>query len=312
MWEAEAALARGDMRVMRQAVAEAGQYWSSDTSEYCHHQSSIADLRIEEGLVEAALVAAGAAREGEARRRTDHVAEHRVLLIAAALQGRKADAEAVFDRLLLQPLAPDSTWSVWFMIEVVHASLQAGVPPGRVRREFVDGWARPHASQDVVARHAEGLLRLAEGDTAGAVSALAAALDPIDPVLYVPTLGSLRTALAAALLITGDRVAALAAAHQAVADLALWPGWRRDRAEALVRRLEGNGARVDGELTPREREVAALIAEGLTNSQLAERLYISPKTAAVHVSNILMKLGLSSRAEVAAWAVRHGVVLQPG
>ena len=58
--------------------------------------------------------------------------------------------------------------------------------------------------------------------------------------------------------------------------------------------------------------MAALIAEGLTNSQLAERLFISPKTAAVHVSNILMKLGLSSRAEVAAWAVRHGVVLQPG
>ena len=55
--------------------------------------------------------------------------------------------------------------------------------------------------------------------------------------------------------------------------------------------------------------LAALIAEGLTNSQLAERLYISPRTAAVHVSNILMKLALSGRAEVAAWAVRHGVVL---
>jgi DNA-binding NarL/FixJ family response regulator len=54
-----------------------------------------------------------------------------------------------------------------------------------------------------------------------------------------------------------------------------------------------------------------LIAEGLTNGQLAERLYISPKTAAVHVSNILMKLGLSSRVEIAAWAVRHELVLQP-
>lgn len=51
--------------------------------------------------------------------------------------------------------------------------------------------------------------------------------------------------------------------------------------------------------------MAALIAEGLTNSQLAERLYISPKTAAVHVSNILAKLSLSGRAEIAAWAVRH-------
>ncbi|MFL6110673.1 MAG: LuxR C-terminal-related transcriptional regulator, partial [Catenulispora sp.] len=51
-------------------------------------------------------------------------------------------------------------------------------------------------------------------------------------------------------------------------------------------------------LTPREREVALLIADGLTNAELARRLYISPKTAAVHVSNILHKLGVSSRTEV--------------
>ncbi|HEY1278792.1 MAG TPA: LuxR C-terminal-related transcriptional regulator, partial [Acidimicrobiales bacterium] len=49
-------------------------------------------------------------------------------------------------------------------------------------------------------------------------------------------------------------------------------------------------------------------AEGLSNAEVARRLYISPKTAAVHVSNILMKLGMSSRAEVAAWAVRSGLV----
>jgi len=60
-------------------------------------------------------------------------------------------------------------------------------------------------------------------------------------------------------------------------------------------------------LTPREREVIRLLAEGLTNSQLAERLFISPRTAAVHVSNILAKLGMSSRTEVAAWAVRSGL-----
>ena len=90
-------------------------------------------------------------------------------------------------------------------------------------------------------------------------------------------------------------------------DLARWPGVRRDRALGLARRLEGSSARPDGELTGREREVAALLADGLTNGQLAERLFISPKTAAVHVSNILAKLGLSSRAEIAALggAPRH-------
>jgi DNA-binding NarL/FixJ family response regulator len=50
-----------------------------------------------------------------------------------------------------------------------------------------------------------------------------------------------------------------------------------------------------------------LLAEGLTNAQVAERLFIARKTAAVHVSNILAKLGMRSRTEVAAWAVRSGL-----
>jgi DNA-binding NarL/FixJ family response regulator len=54
--------------------------------------------------------------------------------------------------------------------------------------------------------------------------------------------------------------------------------------------------------------VVALLAEGLTNAELAARLYISRKTAAVHVSNILAKLHMSSRAEAAAYAVREGLV----
>ena len=76
----------------------------------------------------------------------------------------------------------------------------------------------------------------------------------------------------------------------------------------MLTRLEGGGVTSEGELTAREREVAALLSEGLTNGELGRRLYISPKTVAVHVSNILMKLHLSNRAEIAAWAVRTGVV----
>ena len=49
-----------------------------------------------------------------------------------------------------------------------------------------------------------------------------------------------------------------------------------------------------------------LAARGLTTRQVADRLYISTKTASVHVSNILMKLGMSSRTELAAWFVRTG------
>ena len=97
-------------------------------------------------------------------------------------------------------------------------------------------------------------------------------------------------------------------AEAAVRLLDRWPGWRRAEAEALLRRL-GAGSQADGPeaLTPREREVAGLLTGGLSNSELARRLYISPKTASVHVSNILTKLGMSSRAEIAAWAVREGL-----
>ncbi|MEU2299470.1 helix-turn-helix transcriptional regulator [Streptomyces antibioticus] len=62
-------------------------------------------------------------------------------------------------------------------------------------------------------------------------------------------------------------------------------------------------------LTSRERDVLRLVAAGRTNRQIAERLFISPKTASVHVSNILAKLGVSGRGEAAA--VAHRVGLSP-
>ena len=60
-------------------------------------------------------------------------------------------------------------------------------------------------------------------------------------------------------------------------------------------------------LTAREREIAALVARGLTNRQIAAELFISERTAGTHVANILGKLGFTSRAQVAAWAVEHGL-----
>jgi len=87
-----------------------------------------------------------------------------------------------------------------------------------------------------------------------------------------------------------------------------------DEAAALLRRL-GDRARVwprrspesSGALTGREKEVLTLLAEGLSNADIAARLVISSRTAEHHVGNILAKLGLASRAEVAAFVVRRGV-----
>ena len=64
-------------------------------------------------------------------------------------------------------------------------------------------------------------------------------------------------------------------------------------------------------LTPREREVLALVAAGRSNRMIAEELFISVKTASVHVSNILAKLEVGSRTEAAAWAHAHLATSSP-
>jgi DNA-binding NarL/FixJ family response regulator len=65
---------------------------------------------------------------------------------------------------------------------------------------------------------------------------------------------------------------------------------------------------VGADLTPRERQVLALLAEGRTNKQIAEALTISSGTVRLHVSNILSKLGVSNRTEAARLALQHNLV----
>lgn len=72
----------------------------------------------------------------------------------------------------------------------------------------------------------------------------------------------------------------------------------------------GAGALKGTVLTPREREVAGLVAEGLSNRQIAEKLYVSERTAETHVQNILTKLGFTSRTQVAGWVVRDSVLCE--
>ena len=78
--------------------------------------------------------------------------------------------------------------------------------------------------------------------------------------------------------------------------------WRRCNAGSAAARR----SRAPPSSRHAKREVVALLAEGLTNGEIAARLFISPKTASVHVSNILAKLSMTSRAEIAAYAVRAG------
>ena len=63
-----------------------------------------------------------------------------------------------------------------------------------------------------------------------------------------------------------------------------------------------------GGLTRRQREVAALIATGCSNREIAEHMTISERTVESHVTSILSTLGVDSRAQVAAWAMNQGLV----
>lgn len=85
-------------------------------------------------------------------------------------------------------------------------------------------------------------------------------------------------------------------------------------APEALRSLIGAATRppeVGKDLSDREREVLALMVEGLTNPEIAERLVISYATAKTHVSNILSKLEVSNRIEAATLAVQHDLVVLP-
>jgi predicted ATPase/DNA-binding CsgD family transcriptional regulator/Tfp pilus assembly protein PilF len=126
--------------------------------------------------------------------------------------------------------------------------------------------------------------------------------------LLEPARRRLGEAATAALLTEGRAMTADQAVRYAVSAGGLdRPEGRNDGMAARVPAPGdgGTGQGVPSALTPREREIAAMIARGLTNRGIADELVISQATVARHVANILIKLGFSSRAQVAAWMARR-------
>ncbi|WP_395244803.1 AAA family ATPase [Agromyces sp. MMS24-K17] len=156
---------------------------------------------------------------------------------------------------------------------------------------------------------------LAEADDVDAWAAAVEAADRSDSPVVLRS--HARLGLARARLAAGDRVGARGAVEDAIrVAQETGIGLVRDHAEAFARSAGlvahvmvavpgGGGDEASdpvAELTARERQVLDLIAEGLSNRQIGERLFISGKTASVHVSAILRKLGASSRTEAAVRA----------
>jgi DNA-binding CsgD family transcriptional regulator len=206
---------------------------------------------------------------------------------------RRGDPAAALVALreVLERAALSKPWSE-IMHDLVSAGLAAGLPVPTLRPlhemsvRTPEGWYLLTGAQ----------LDEAEGRTEEALAGYVAAADGTD--LPPAPRGTALVGAARCLLAlgrTGEAARRLADAEHA---LARWGGWRVAELVGLRCRAKP-GSGVDAVLTARELEVAWLVADGLTNAELARKLTISPRTAAVHVSNILTKLSLSSRTQVA-------------
>ena len=163
--------------------------------------------------------------------------------------------------------------------------------------------------------HADALLRLAAGSLSAAREMLERAVRGWEERGRGWEAASARLDLAQCLLRAsrfGDAASLLATvkawAEAAGSDPLL------ARANELARTGRGRGSVEEPwrPLTAREFEVARLIAEGMTNGEIAEELTIAPKTASAHVEHILAKLGVTRRAEIAAWTatITNGTAAQ--
>lgn len=230
--------------------------------------------------------------------------------------GAPDEAAAQFQRA-----GPPSTWS-WPVFFVAPGSVLAvlvaiGLDRGE---ELAAGLAglEPFRGEHVVgsgvsycgpAELTLGLGALAQGRLGDAVADLEVAVASCERAGAPAFLAEAAHHLAVALTARGgpgdrDRARRLAAGSDRLVR-ALGMAALAGASADLVRRL-GPG---DGGLSPREAEVAALVAEGLANRQIAERLVISERTAGNHVAHILTKLGFTSRSQIAVWATRMSTAM---
>jgi DNA-binding CsgD family transcriptional regulator/tetratricopeptide (TPR) repeat protein len=300
---ARQAMALGDQRLVLASLAEAAELLprASPKGDWIGNLEAL--VALEQGRPEVAQAALDRAPHEPG---PDDAAITAMLRLAVLTHtGRSDRAEA--ERLLAAAISKQHlTDALEVLLDLLDVAERAGFDVDVLRGGPVAAWSS--AGPWPPEHHALIEAVLAGADPTG-VEPILTLVD--DEALSLPAVrrAALLSRVARARAAAGDRAGALEAARSSRAVLDRWPGWRREEVDELIRRLDGARVGDDGPagLSPREREVAVLVAEGLSNAELARRLYISPKTAAVHVSNILGKLGMSSRAEVAAWAVRTGL-----
>jgi DNA-binding NarL/FixJ family response regulator len=264
-----------------------------------HPAAKLAELRLLQGrLEEAERLLTGYEDRPDALRAAAavHLAKGETAVAAALLHRR---LNQVGDSLLAIPLL-----SLLVEVQLAQGSTdEAGTTAGRVR-----GMAGRTGRQRVAAFAdlAEGRVADASG-AAGAGELLERAVTAFVRLEMPVEAARARIALAEAVRQSQPELAAREAQLALEASDAAGATRLADRAAALLRELGGRartGPKGLGLLSKRELEVLDLLGEGLSNAEIAARLYISTKTAGNHVSNVLAKLHLRSRQEAAAYAVR--------
>jgi DNA-binding CsgD family transcriptional regulator len=269
---------------------------------YAFAAGTLAELRLAQGRVEdAARVLRGVEgrEEAAAAVASVHLAQGEPSVAAAVLRRRLAATSP--DRL-------DVAAVIELLGEAEIALGESGAAVERGRALVALGAVH---SCDLIVAHGERLVGhgLASDDVQAACTHLETALASFTQA-GIPYRAAQTRLLLAGVLGRGDREVAGAEARAALAAFEdLGAGRDADAAAALMRDLGIRAARTGpknvGRLTKREQEVLALLGEGLSNPEIAGRLFLSRKTVEHHVASILAKLGLRGRAEAAALAARN-------
>lgn len=273
-----------------------------------HPAAKLAELRVMQGRYEEAerLLDGYDAVPETVRARASLAMARGELAVAVALLDRRLNALGADSLLSLHPLV--------LLVEALIAKAALDDARTTVARLAALAESTRHPRVLAEAARARGRLSAAEGDMPRARAALEEALERFD-ALHKVVEGARTRVLLAQVLASSEPELAVAEARAAVSLFERHDCPRdADAAAALVRALAGDGRsgpRHDGPLSRREHEVLLLLSEGLTNAEIATRLYISPRTTGHHVSSILMKTGLRSRGEAAAWARRDAPADHP-
>ncbi len=286
---AEIHVARGEVGPALELLQRSQHLIQGDQPQFKsgYYETQILLLLVQERPREAADLAVAAAEE---LRATLYAAEASALLLAGLEAAVAAGDDVAFDRLtnLLTPLLDHRAGPAVRAVVNGERSRLRGAPDPTVWQQAAQQWRtlhRPYPEAVARFRTAEALLarRDLHGKRQQAAKELEAAHRTAEQLGAAPLLEQIRTLAKVA---------------------------RIQLEEAAGERHERPVAEHDETyppLTDRERQVLALLADGKTNRQIGSVLYMSPKTASVHVTHILEKLGVQTRVQAAAAAVRLGI-----